>query len=211
MKKIIAILIASFVMASASFALDLELGARGVFGRNLDGSLKDTWENVKNDKTVDIGGGAYFNFALFGGLGIQLEGNYITSKYTFVDNEKNQRVDYELHTLDLAPMAWLNLDLWKFTVGFGVGPNFSIPLATFSDIKNATKQDFVVGLIAGADFKFYVTDHFGIVLSGRFVTEWNKKDIPFTVNEFETGATYPKIEFHRKTIYGGLGVELKLL
>ena len=147
---------------------------------------------------------------MFGGLGIQAEANYVKSSITFA-KEGKEEVQYDMHTLDLSPMLWLNLDLWKFTIGFGAGPNFEIPLASLGDIKNAKKQDFTVGLIAGADFKFYFTEHLGLVLSGRFVTDWQKKDVPIEVNGYNTGSSYPSYEFTRKSLYGGLGLEFKII
>ncbi len=211
MKKIIAMAVAAVMMVSAASALDLEFGARAILGRNLEsGTFKENVAQAKQDKTYDFGFGVYGNFALFGGLGIQAEANYVKSSITFA-KEGKEEVQYEMHTLDLSPMLWLNLDLWKFTLGFGVGPNFEIPLASLGDIKNAKKQDFTVGLIAGADFKFYFTDHLGLVLSGRYVTDWQKKDVPIEVNGYNSGATYPSYEFTRKSIYGGLGLEWKII
>ena len=211
MKKIIAMAVAAVMMVSAASALDLEFGARAILGRNLDsGTFKENMAAAKQDKTYDFGFGVYGNFALFGGLGIQAEANYIKSSIKFA-KEGREEVQYEMHTLDLSPMLWLNLDLWKFTLGFGVGPNFEIPLASLGDIKNAKKQDFTVGLIAGADFKFYFTDHLGLVLSGRYVTDWQTKDVPIEVNGYNSGATYPSYEFTRKSIYGGLGLEWKII
>ena len=211
MKKIIAMAVAAVMMVSAASALDLEFGARAILGRNLDsGTFKENMARAKQDKTYDFGFGVYGNFALFGGLGIQAEANYVKSSITFA-KEGKEEVQYDMHTLDLSPMLWLNLDLWKFTLGFGVGPNFEIPLASLGDIKNAKKQDFTVGLIAGADFKFYFTDHLGLVLSGRYVTDWQKKDVPIEVNGYNSGATYPSYEFTRKSIYGGLGLEWKII
>ncbi|MBR4790058.1 MAG: outer membrane beta-barrel protein [Treponema sp.] len=211
MKKIIAMAVAAVMMVSAASALDLEFGARAILGRNLDsGTFKENMAQAKQDKTYDFGFGVYGNFALFGGLGIQAEANYVKSSITFA-KEGKEEVQYDMHTLDLSPMLWLNLDLWKFTLGFGVGPNFEIPLASLGDIKNAKKQDFTVGLIAGADFKFYFTDHLGLVLSGRYVTDWQTKDVPIEVNGYNSGATYPSYEFTRKSIYGGLGLEWKII
>lgn len=211
MKKIIAMAVAAVMMVSAASALDLEFGARAILGRNLaSGTFKENMAQAKQDKTYDFGFGVYGNFALFGGLGIQAEANYVKSSITFA-KEGKEEVQYDMHTLDLSPMLWLNLDLWKFTLGFGVGPNFEIPLASLGDIKNAKKQDFTVGLIAGADFKFYFTDHLGLVLSGRYVTDWQKKDVPIEVNGYNSGATYPSYEFTRKSIYGGLGLEWKII
>lgn len=211
MKKIIAMALAAVLMVSAASALDLEFGGRAILGRNLDsGTFKENMAAAKQDKTYDFGFGIYGNFALFGGLGIQAEANYVKSSITFA-KEGKEEVQYDMHTLDLSPMLWLNLDLWKFTIGFGAGPNFEIPLASLGDIKNAKKQDFTVGLIAGADFKFYFTEHLGLVLSGRFVTDWQKKDVPIEVNGYNTGSSYPSYEFTRKSLYGGLGLEFKII
>lgn len=211
MKKIIAMAVTAVLLLSATFALDFEVGARGILGRNLDsGSFADNYKAAKEDKTFDFGFGAYANFALFGGLGIQAEANYVNSSMTFVKDGADT-VKYSMHILDLSPMVWLNLDLWRFTIGFGAGPNFEIPLASLGDIKDAKKQDFTVGIIAGADAKFYFTKHLGIVLSGRFICDFNKKDVPIEVNGYELpGAEYPTYEFARRTLYGGLGMEFKL-
>lgn len=211
MKKIIAMAFTAVLMLSATFALDFEVGARGILGRNLDsGSFSDELSAAKEDKTFDFGFGAYANFALFGGLGIQAEANYVNSSMTFVKDGADT-VKYSMHILDLSPMVWLNLDLWRFTIGFGAGPNFEIPLASLGDIKDAKKQDFTVGIIAGADAKFYFTKHLGIVLSGRFICDFNKKDVPIEVNGYQlSDASYPTYEFARRTLYGGLGMEFKL-
>ena len=211
MKKIIAMAVTAVLLLSATFALDFEVGARGILGRNLDsGSFAENYQAAKEDKTFDFGFGAYANFALFGGLGIQAEANYVNSSITFV-KEGADTVKYNMHLLDLSPMVWLNLDLWRLTIGFGAGPNFEIPLASLGDIRNAKKQDFTVGVIGGADVKFYFTEHLGIVLSGRFICDFNKKDVPIEVNGYQIGdASYPTYEFARRTIYGGLGLEFKL-
>ena len=216
MKKIIAMAFTAVLTLSAIFALDFEIGARGILGRNFDGgSFADNYNAAKEDKTFDFGFGAYANFALFGGLGIQAEANYVKSSIDFTaKNTKTneyEQVDYELHTLDLAPMVWLNLDLWKFTLGFGAGPNFSIPVASLGDVKNAKKEQFQIGLIAGADFKFYFTKHLGLVLSGRYITEWEKRDVTLEAYGQTINTGLPEYSFNRKTIYGGLGLEFKLI
>ncbi len=211
MKKIIAMACTAILLLTAAFALDFEVGVRGILGRNLDGgSFEDNLNSAKQDKTFDFGFGAYANFALFGGLGIQAEANYVNSSITFVNNNADE-VKYAMHIMDLSPMVWLNLDLWRLTIGFGAGPNFEIPLASVSDIKDAKKQDFTVGLITGADVKFYFTKHLGVVLSGRFICDFNQKEVPIEVNGYTVpGASYPTYEFARRTLYGGLGMEFKL-
>ena len=216
MKKIIAMAVAAVCLVSATFALDLEFGARGILGRNLaEGSFEEETAAAKEDKTFDFGFGAYANFALFGGLGIQAEANYIKSSIDFKvkdpDTNKYDEVAYEIHTLDLAPMVWLNLDLWKLTIGFGAGPNFSIPVASLGDVKSATKEEFTMGIIAGADFKFYFTKHLGLVLSGRYITDWTKKDVVLEAYGQSVNTGIPEYQFNRKTFYGGLGLEFKLL
>ena len=214
MKKIIAMAVAAVCLVSATFALDLEFGGRAILGRNLDnGSFKENVAAAKQDKTYDFGGGIYANFALFGGLGIQAEANYIKSSIDFTQpkGSETKELNYELHTLDLAPMVWLNLDLWKLTIGFGAGPNFSIPVASIGEVTKAKKQDFTVGLITGADVKFYFTKHLGVVLSGRYIMDFQER--PITINvldqDVDTGATTYGI--NRKTIYGGLGLEWKFI
>ena len=212
MKKIIAMALAAVCLVSASFALDLEFGGRAILGRNIapDGKMSAAIADARADKTFDFGGGAYANFALFGGLGIQAEANYIKSQITFTD-DKNEKVAYDLHTLDLAPMVWLNLDLWKLTVGLGAGPNFSIPVASISDVANATKQDFQFGLIAGTDVKFYFTQHLGLVLSGRYIMEFEEKNLEIDVAGYKkVNTNIPQYSFSRRTLYGGLGLEYKL-
>ena len=89
MKKIIAIAITAICLVSASFALDLEFGARAILGSNLDpeSSLRDSAITIKDSDTFDFGFGAYGNFALFGGLGIQAEANYIKSSITFLGDK----------------------------------------------------------------------------------------------------------------------------
>ena len=207
MKKIIAMAVAAVLMVSAASALDLEFGGRAILGRNLDsGTFKENMAQAKQDKTYDFGFGLYGNFALFGGLGIQAEANYIKSSMTF-EKEGSTNVPYEMHLLDLAPMLWLNLDLWKFTIGLGVGPDSAIQVNSAGDVKNAKKQDFKVGLITGADFKFYFTKHLGLVLSGRYIMDWDKHEVE--VYGVKTGV--PEYTFNRKSLYGGLGLEFKII
>ena len=206
MKKIIAMAVAAVCFVSATFALDLEFGGRALLGRNLglDTKLKEDVASAKEDKTYDFGFGLYGNFALFGGLGIQAEANYVKSSIVFQAEGKDE-VPYEMHMLDLSPMVWLNLDLWKFTLGFGAGPNFAIQVGSAGDVFKAKKQDFDLGFITGADLKFYFTDHLGLVLSGRYILDIDKKKINVYGNEI------PEYKLDRKTIYGGLGLEWKII
>lgn len=211
MKKIIAVAIAAFTMVASTFALDFSVGAKAIvgtnFGANEDISEELAGRTANKDTAYDFGGSVYANFALLGSLGVQGEINVINSSITFKDGIDT--ADYSSLNLDIPVMLWLNLDLWKLTVGFGVGVNFNSELAQFSDAKNLTKDSFTVGLAAGADVKFFVTNHVGIVASARFICEFERKDVPITIAGYDTGAGYPTIAYPRRSLYGGLGVEWK--
>ncbi|MCR5698899.1 MAG: hypothetical protein K6G52_04555, partial [Treponemataceae bacterium] len=118
--------------------------------------------------------------------------------------------EYEQLLLDLSPMLWSVYDFWIMQLAFGAGPNFSIALAELSDLRSATQDSFTLGLIAGADFKIFFGDHLGLVIGGRFICEWDRTDVSVTVAGYETGTTYPTVSFPRRTLYGSVGLELKI-
>ena len=216
MKKIIAMAVAAVCLVSATFALDFELGGRVILGRNLEeGSIKDNYAKAKEDQTFDLGAGAYAHLALLGSLGVQVEGNYIKSSVQFTKNQPEsdgtyKTVGYDMHTLDLAPMLWATGDIWKIGFGAGVGPNFSLVIPAADGLASVTKkskEDFAVGLITGADVKFHFTDHLGLVLSGRYLIDFQSKNIE--IYGIDTGAK--EYSINRKTFYGGLGLEWKII
>ena len=236
MKKIIALAIIAVSMVSASFALEFEIGAKVIGGQNVaDGSTAaETVKNLNADSHFQYGGAAYMNFALFGGLGLQLEPTIIKGSVSFqgekdVDGTVNvYTADYDALTLDVPLMVWLNLDLWKLTIGFGGGVDFSMDLnrneSYWSQVANRAQQErnkaaseglakMSFAWIAGVDTKFYLTDHLGLVASARYIMDIKKKDVPVTVGagnmEVNTGVTYPTIEYGRRFLYGGIGVEFK--
>ena len=67
--------------------------------------------------------------------------------------------------------------------------------------------------IAGVDTKFYLTDHLGLVASARYIMDIKKKEVPVTVGvgntEVNTGFTYSTVEYGRRFLYGGVGLEFK--
>ena len=224
MKKLIALAVAAATMVSAAFALDLEAGGRFFLGTNLgsstledQGSLSDACKNLTLDSQLDYGFGAYVNFALFGGLGVQGEANLTKGTATVNGLATGTTAsDYEIWTLDLPVMVWANFDLWRFTIGGGVGVNFSMDLQP-GDLKslyaqsvaNAKDNAFRMGLAVGLDAKFYFTKHLGLVASGRYIMDFNKKEVPININGQNTGYTYPTVEFTRRSLYGGLALEFK--
>ena len=228
MKKIIAVAVMAIFMVSASSALALEAGAKFIAGQNVaeDTSATETVKGIDADSNFEFGAAAYLNFALFGGLGVQIEPTLIKSNVSFTGTTMTVNQDYEVMTLDIPVMVWLNLDLWKLTIGFGGGVDFSMELnkdAKFADVASdvaaraqAASQDMSTtsfAWIVGADVKFYLTKHLGLVASARYIMDINKKDVPVTVTvagyEADTGMTYPTIEYGRRFLYGGLGVEFK--
>ena len=207
MKKIIALAIVAVSMVSASFALDFSIGARGIAGMNLDPAESVNNAKVEKDAVYDFGFGVNANFALLGSLGLQGEANFITSKGKFNDLTNNKTTEYDTILMDMPVMLWLNLDLWKFTLGFGAGPNFSATLNEYSEIK-AMSDKFKVGICAGVDGKFYLTNHLGLVASIRYIMDFQKTSVPIEVQGVSVGE-YPSVEYTRKSLYGGLGLEWK--
>lgn len=207
MKKIIALAIVAISMVSASFALDFSIGARGIAGMNLDPADSVNNAKVEKDAVYDFGFGVNANFALLGSLGLQGEANFITSKGKFDDLTNSKTVEYDTILMDMPVMLWLNLDLWKFTLGFGAGPNFSATLNEYSEIE-AMSDMFKVGICAGVDGKFYLTNHLGLVASIRYIMDFQKTSVPIVIEGYEAGS-YPSVEYTRKSLYGGLGLEWK--
>ena len=207
MKKIIALAIVAISMVSASFALDFSIGARGIGGMNLDPADSVNNAKVEKDAVYDFGFGVNANFALLGSLGLQGEANFITSKGKFDDLTNSKTVEYDTILMDMPVMLWLNLDLWKFTLGIGAGPNFSATLNEYSEIE-AMSDRFKVGICAGVDGKFYLTNHLGLVASIRYIMDFQKTSVPIEVQGQEV-ASYPSVEYTRKSLYGGLGLEWK--
>lgn len=220
MKKIITSIIIAMTMVVSSFALDFSIGAKGVLSTNLDPeskvSFKDTYTNLKTNPVFDGGFGVFANFALLGGLGVQAEANFITSNVNFA-LEENKVVDYESLVMDVPVMLWLNLPIWKLSLGLGAGVNFSTELNRSVDgsagyVQQIKENQFKMGFVTGADFKIYFTKHLGLVMGGRYIIDFNKTTVPLVE---ETGIEAvdklerPSIEFTRKNLSGGVGLEFK--
>lgn len=219
MKKLLALAIAAVTMVSAAFALDFEVGGRVFLGTDLakDASFQNMGAQISDiglDSNLSYGFGAYANFALLAGLGLQAEAN-LTKGSLSLNNVKDAE-SFSTLVLDVPAMFWWNLKIWRLAVGLGAGPNFSFDLSS-GDLKGMSDQTaqlaksnaFRIGLSAGADAKIYVTKHLGIVGSGRFVMDFNKKEVPVKVADYDTGLSYPTVQIARRSLYGGLGVEWK--
>lgn len=222
MKKIITSIIIAMTMVVSSFALDFSIGAKGVLSTNLDPeskvSVKDAYTNLKTNPVFDGGFGVFANFALLGGLGVQAEANFTTSNVNFA-LEDNKVADYESLIMDVPVMLWLNLPIWKLSLGLGAGVNFSTELnrsveGTSGYVQQIKENQFKMGFVAGADFKIYFTKHLGLVMGGRYIIDFNKTTVPL-VGDGDTGIgavdelERPSIEFTRKNLSGGVGLEFK--
>ncbi|MCR4952819.1 MAG: outer membrane beta-barrel protein [Treponema sp.] len=216
MKKIIAIAVAAVVMAGSSFALGLGVGGKAIIGKNVADNqpVKDAAIEALSDRNFDFGGSAYVNLSILGGLGAQLEANLINSAINFESTASEgsapQTVKCDTLFFDIAPMVWWNVDLWKLRIGVGAGPNFSITVNSPSELATATQDMFTPGVCAGADVRFYLTDHLGLVVSARYVGEFTTKSKEIKIAEIPTGQEYPTYTANRQTLYGGIGAEFKL-
>lgn len=217
MKKIIALAIVAFSMVTSSFALNLSIGARGNAGLNLDVNqdaiqqVTDEAKKITKDSAFDVGFGLYANAALLGGLGVQAEANFVTSNTSFNGAVNGEKIDYDTMLLDVPVMVWLNLDLANFVVGFGVGPNFSTRINEMSEIKGLSKDVFKMGAAAGVDAKIFLTGNLALVASVRYIMDFTKTEVPIKIQDYEVGGTYPQLDFTRKSLYGGIGLEYKIL
>lgn len=211
MKKLIAVMAAAVVCASSTFALGLGFGARGFLGTELTSKtfaeVGDELKAFNFDKTFNYGFGAYADLSLLGGLGVQGEVNltYGTVKLSDTSTATN----YEAWNIDVPLMLWLNQDIGKVAVGLGAGPNFaiSIPTSGYKEAMSAAAQEFKdkqfnIGVAVGLDLKFYPTDHFGIVLGGRYITDFTTTNADSTEQK--------DVEFTRKSLYANVGAEIKL-
>jgi hypothetical protein len=219
MKKLISALVVLFCMISSTYAFSLAFGARGILGKDMDSLSSLNVNNVFNSET-SAGFGAYVNLGLFGGLGVQGEVN-VNMKNVMLIPYTNIPVqyDYASKLIDVPVMLWLQLSLWKFSVGVGLGPNFSFDLNPFFNVTNGftvnnlTTNGYTYGAVGGADVKFYFTKHIGLVASARVIFDigkGNNNSLYYIDSTGNINFNYNIIAVTRKTIYGGLGIEFKL-
>lgn len=221
MKKIIAMAVTAITMLSATFALNLELGGRGYLGTNFNNESTSTEmanqvKQINLNSNLDYGFGAFANISVFGPLGVLGELDLTKGTTSINSALDNKTQSYEVWTLDVPLMAWANFGN-RFVLGLGAGVNFSFDLqsGSLTDLYNQTKKNasdnlFRTGFVAGTDVRIYLTEHFGLVASGRFIMDFDKKEVPVTVYGKDTGESYPTIEFSRRSLYGGIGCVVKL-
>ena len=211
-KKVVAVLVVAVFSVASIFAFGLGAGVKGDLGLNFGAgdSIAEQFSTIDKNTAFDFGGGAYVYLSFLPFLGVQAEANLISSTVSFASAQNGEVQKYEQLLLDLTPLLWSVYDFWIFQLAFGVGPNFSIGLAQLSDLQSATYDNFTLGLAAGADLKIFFGKHFGLVIGGRFICEWETTDVEVTVGGYETGTSYPTVSFPRRSLYGSVGLELKI-
>jgi len=219
MKKILVLVLTALCFAGSAFALDFEVGVKGNFGNNVGAgeTAQDVVKGLDTTSDFQFGGAAYVHASLLG-LGVQIEPSIVKSTVNFASKEFKETQVYDAMIFDLPIMLWGNINLFKLSVGAGAGVNVSAELSrdtsyidqASSAVKAAIDNPLCLGLVAGIDAKLYVTDNIGIVTSARYIMDLTKRDVPVVVEGFDTGVTYPTLEYARRYLYGSVGVEFKL-
>lgn len=219
MKKILVLVLTAMCFAASAFALDFEVGVKGNFGNNVgDGqTAQDVVKNLDTSSDFQFGGSAYVHVSLLG-LGVQIEPSIVKSTVNFSSSAFTETQTYDAMIFDLPVMLWGNINIWKLSVGAGAGVNISAEMKNNSSyfeqattaIEDAIANPLCLGLVAGLDAKFYITDHIGIVTSARYIMDLTKRDVTVVVDGYDTGITYPTLEYARRYLYGSVGVEFKL-
>ena len=197
MKKLFAMFIVISGIISTAPAINLAVGGRGFLGGNIQ----------TDDSGLDgfmCGLGAFLNLDLIGGFGFQGEVNYVANQIS-TGNKSITFTHYKI--LDFPVYVWYNLKLEHVAFGGGAGINFS------NYPGSEIKSDGVfsnVGLAAGANFKVYVSEHFGIVLGATSVFDFFPTVVKTENNEANsTTYSFADSDYRRKSIYGSLGLEYR--
>lgn len=189
MKKLIAVLMMSALLAGSVFALDLSVGLKGIVG-NDNSSVKG----------ATIGGGFDINLDMKNGFGLEVQSNIVPSKLTSTDDG----MTFVNHmTVNIPVMAWYNARFSWFGLGLGAGIS-----CTMSENHPAEASNTKIGLAAGLKTKIFVTDNIAIVagITGNLdcLPTLTKKD-----NDGSKTFKFVKSDFSRNGFFGSLGVEYK--
>lgn len=228
MKKIITVLAAAIVAASALSAADVALGVRGK--GSLNAGTKFVEKNEPNvvgtyEYPKVFGGGfdAYSNLTIFklGGikLGVQPEigmnfFNGINQKWSAsvagISSSKETKITTT--TIDVPVLVTAKIDFGKkFRIGAGVGPYVSFVV----DGKHYWGDDFNKKGQSGLDFSatnfgfaFDADVGFGfgpgkLVLDVRYMLDVTPTKVTYDGNEFD-------VNFYRRNLTAALGYEIKI-
>lgn len=201
MKKLLGVLIITLTMISSTFALGLSFGGKGLVGGRMY-DINNTVETKKFDR-LSYGGGAYLNFELFGGLGVQAETNFVHNQLTGINY------------IDIPIMGWWELSLFDlFKFGFGGGLNISrIVLSdqNFGDVFSIGKgESWNQGIAVGANMKIFFNTKIGLVIGANGVFELKPNEIFNNALNGNIKGIILDDDTKRREIYANIGLEYKL-
>ena len=132
MKKLFSLIVAMFATLNlASAAVDLTVGARGIFGLDIGMHLGDPDYETDMNRSLDFGGAVFAKIPLYEGLGLQVEVGYTYNdfgqKLDYDDLEYKEDVSYR--TIDIPLLVTYDIKANDIlTISPLFGPRFSIPV-----------------------------------------------------------------------------------
>lgn len=197
MKKILCVLFTTMALVSASFALEVSVGARGAVGGNV-GNVNSKYNGVVT------GGAFYANLNLFNGFGLQAEIDIVSNTITTGERSITFK---PCEIIDIPVMAWYNHRIGNFAIGGGAGLNLSLYSDRSYKTENNSRTN--IGFALAGNAKYYFSKMFGIVLGVNSVFDF----MPTKKTESSTGEVtviFGTADKARKAVFGSIGLEVRL-
>ena len=248
MKKLVVVAAIAALFASAVFGVDFAIGAKGNanfnLGLTLDSdvettvkTLESTVSNVKKGTNIGGGFGGYANIGFINTpvrFGLQPEVNMnFNNGYHFHGEGTESGVSYTVdakiytHTLDIPILAELEFPVGNaFALGFGIGPQLSIPVMgdytqevkaaglSVSGTQGVTFSSSGVnfGLALDANGKIFFGDSkdLGLVFDFRYNLDFSPTKFKMTYTYDGISETETQDMFTRRGLNIGLGFEARL-
>ena len=195
MKKIIAVA-AALLCSAAVFALDVSIGARGVFdipaGTSIAGESDPTGD-FSTKPFAAFGGGAFAfaNFGLYssgtGSVGIQPEIGFLYNQTRFQRESNN--ITYKTTTkyasFEMPVLLTYRINLGTISITPEIGPYLSIPMGKLNTSSKVTgwgshsdsyniNSKVILGGIIGTSVGVKMNDQLDFVFDLRFMTDFQK-------------------------------------
>ena len=250
MKKLIGI-VAALTVAASAFAVDFSLGFRGNVNFGLGSSIADADTKKATEDALSVakafgydtynGGGVYFGGGLYGNIGLvdsavkfgiqpelllNMNGYLVHTSGTFLGESVSTKTESGTLTLDIPVIFALDLPLGdSFSLGFGLGPQLSIPLLYGSntelngeyvtdnldyDVKNA---NFGLAFDVNAKLRPGEAKKAALVFDLRYNLDFTPTKVDVIYKDKSSGSettiTTDFETFYRRSLNVGLGVEVK--
>jgi len=183
MKKLIVLVASILMVAGSSFAMDMNIGLKGLVGA----------DNSGVSGTV-IGGGVDLNIDLYKGLGLMFGSNISTAKIATTDEGLSVTNDL---CINIPVMAWYNLDFSHFGLGAGAGLDCSVT------------SNFKMALAAALNLKWHINNQFSLVLGANGVLDC-LPTLAKKQNESSSTYNFVSSDFSHNALNCTLGLEYKL-